>query len=55
MIESTKTALQMLQSPEAAAGLAEGDREPGPSAPAAISAIPKMTLPITQRWSPWRP
>jgi hypothetical protein len=44
-----------VQSPEAATGLAEGDREPGPSAPASVSAIPKMTLPITQRWSPWRP
>jgi hypothetical protein len=43
-----------VQSPEAATGLAEGDREPGPSAPASVSAIPKMTLPITQRWSPWR-
>jgi uncharacterized protein len=44
-----------VQSPEAAAGLAEGDREPVASEPAAAaSAVPSMTLPITQRWSPWR-
>jgi uncharacterized protein with von Willebrand factor type A (vWA) domain len=44
-----------VQSPEAAAGLAEESREPEPSVPAAAtSTLPKMTLPITQRWSPWR-
>jgi len=44
-----------VQSPEAAAGLAEESREPEPSVPAAAtSTVPKMTLPITQRWSPWR-
>jgi hypothetical protein len=35
-----------------AAGLAEGSREPDPRA--AAPAVPTMTLPITQRWSPWR-
>jgi uncharacterized protein len=44
-----------VQSPEAAAGLTEEGREPEPSVPAAAtSTVPKMTLPITQRWSPWR-
>jgi hypothetical protein len=44
-----------VQSPEAAAGLTEEGREPEPSVPAAAtSTVPRMTLPITQRWSPWR-
>ena len=44
-----------VESPEAAAGLAEEDHEPEPSVPAAAtSTVPKMSLPITQRWSPWR-
>jgi uncharacterized protein with von Willebrand factor type A (vWA) domain len=36
-----------VQSPEAAAGLAQDEAGPEPS-------VPAMTIPITQRWSTWR-
>jgi uncharacterized protein with von Willebrand factor type A (vWA) domain len=42
-----------VESPEAAAGLADKDPEPEPAVPAAAT-VPKMSLPITRRWSPWR-
>ncbi len=41
-----------VSSPEAIAGLADGDESPTPMVPA---TPPKLTIPITQqRWSPWR-
>jgi uncharacterized protein with von Willebrand factor type A (vWA) domain len=44
-----------VESPEAAAGLTEQGGAPEPSVPAAAApAAPKLTIPITQRWSPWR-
>jgi hypothetical protein len=44
-----------VESPEAAAGLAEQGGAPESfGAAAAASAVPKVVIPITQRWSPWR-
>jgi uncharacterized protein with von Willebrand factor type A (vWA) domain len=44
-----------VESPEAAAGLTEQGGAPEPSVPAAAApAAPKLTIPITQHWSPWR-